>query len=275
LSSPESAGPFSIAAFDVDGTLTDGSGAFDIDALELIRDLNRLGILVVVATARGPSGVAPIAEALDGSLWAVTYQGGLGGRFDDGRWVTHTETTLEIELAHEIADMAAESGLATSWHAGLSWYTTALTNEILIESRIVNDSPQLVDDRRQLLSPPHKLMLISPSDETWRLAELAARLPPSVSHSYSHPNYLELSPYGVDKGTGLDDLLVKVKGSASDLTAFGDGENDLAMFKLAAHSVAMAHAPASVRHAATEVASHGLVAILQKIRWQPFLSGNT
>lgn len=69
MRSPESAGPFSIAAFDVDGTLTDRSGAFDIDALELIRDLDRLGILVVVATARGPSGVAPIAETLDGSLW--------------------------------------------------------------------------------------------------------------------------------------------------------------------------------------------------------------
>ena len=261
---------FSIAAFDVDGTLADASGVFDDDALEVIADLLGHGILIVIATARGPSGLAPIVAALEAGLWAVTYQGGLIGQFEDGRWVTHHETTLDIDLAHQIADMAAEAGLATSWHAGLSWYTTALTNEILLESRIVSQIPQLVEDPERLSDPPHKLMLISPSHETWRLAELAARLPQSVSHSYSHPNYLEISPFEVDKGTGLEDVLVKVGGSTSDLTAFGDSENDLPMFEIAAHSVAMAHAPDSVRRGATTVASDGLVAALRQIRWRSF-----
>lgn len=136
------------------------------------------------------------------------------GRFDDTRWVAQTETTLELEVAHEIAEQAAESGLATSRHAGLSWYTTALTDEVLLESRIVDDSPIVVDDHRRLTASPHKVMLISSLDETWRLAELTARLPPSVSHSYSHPNYLEVSPLGVDKGTGLTNLLSSVARAA-------------------------------------------------------------
>ncbi|HEU4894291.1 MAG TPA: HAD-IIB family hydrolase, partial [Acidimicrobiia bacterium] len=261
---------FSIAAFDVDGTLADASGVFDVDALEVIADLVSHGILIVIATARGPSGLDPIVEALEASLWAVTYQGGLIGQFEDGRWVAHDETTLDIDVARQIADMAAESGLATSWHAGLSWYTTALTDEILLESRIVSQTPQLVEDPERLSEPPHKLMLISASDETWRLAELADLLPRSVSHSYSHPNYLEISPFGVDKGTGLDEVLVRVGGSASDLAAFGDGENDIPMFEIAGHSVAMAHAPESVRHGATTVASHGLVAALRQTQWRPF-----
>lgn len=266
---PESARPFSIAAFDVDGTLTDPSGAIDSEALELIRDLTQLGVLVVIATARGPSGVARIASETSG-LWSVTYQGALVGRFDDTRWVTKSETTLELEVAHEIAQLAAESGLATSWHAGPSWYTTALTDEILLEARIVNDSPLVVDDHRRLSASPHKLMFISSLDETWSLTELTARLPPSVSHSYSHPNYLEVSPRGVDKGTGVKDLLARIGGRAADLTAFGDGENDLAMFDIAAHSVAMMHAPVSVRLAATSVAMRGLVAAVQEVRWRPF-----
>jgi len=267
---PESAGRFSIAAFDVDGTLTDRSGTVDSEALALIRDLNQMGVLVVIATARGPSGVAAIATALGGSLWAVTYQGALMGRFDGAGWVTQSETTLEVEVAHEIAELASELGLATRWHAGLSWYTTALTDEVLLESRIVNDSPVVVDDHRRLLASPHKLMLISPLDETSKLAELTARLPPSVSPTYSHPNYLEVSPPGVDKGTGLKDLLARIGGGAAELIAFGDGENDLAMFDIASHSVAMMHAPASVRLAATSVAMRGLVAAVQETRWRPF-----
>lgn len=267
---PESAGAFSIAAFDVDGTLTDPSGAIDTDALELIRDLIQLGVLVVIATARGPSGVTSIAGDMGGELWAITYQGAMIGRFVDAHWVTESETTLELEVAHEIAELAARSGLATSWHAGPSWFTTAMTDEIILESRIVNDSPLLVDDHRRLSASPHKLMLISSLDETWRLGELTTRLPLSVSHSYSHPNYLEVSPPRVDKGTGLKDLLTRIGGRTADLIAFGDGENDLAMFETAEHSVAMMHAPASVRHAATRVATRGLVAVVQEIRWQPF-----
>lgn len=257
-------------AFDVDGTLTDPSGIVDSEALALVRDLIQMGVLVVIATARGPSGVAAIATALGGALWAVTYQGALMGRFDDARWVTQSETTIEIEVAHEIVELASESGLATSWHAGLCWYTTALTDEFVLESRLVNDSPDFIDDHRRLSASPHKLMLISPLDETWRLAELTARLPPSVSHTYSHQNYLEISPPGVNKGRGLKDLLARIGGGAADLIAFGDGENDLSMFDIASHSVAMMHAPASVRLAATRVATRGLAAVVQEIRWQPF-----
>lgn len=267
---PEPSGLFCIAAFDVDGTLTNPSGAIDSEALTLIRDLDQMGVLVVIATARGPSGVAALAAALGGGLWAVTYQGALMGRFDDARWVTQSETTLEIEGAHEIAELAAESGLATSWHTGLSWYTTALTDEITHESRIVNDSPDVVDDHRRLLAPPHKLMFISPLDETWRLSELKSRLPPSVGHAYSHPNYLEVSPLGVDKGAALNDLLASIGGKTEALIAFGDGENDIPMFDIATHSVAMMHAPAPVRLAATSVATSGLVAAAREVHWQPF-----
>jgi len=232
-----------------------------------------MGVLVVIATARGPSGVAAIAAAVGGGLWAVTYQGALMGRFDDARWVTHSETTLEIGIAREIAELAAELGLAASWHTGLSWYTTALTDEFVLESRIVNDSPILIDDHRRLSSSPHKLMLISPLDETWKLTELTERLPPSVSYAYSHQNYLEVTPLGIDKGTALKDLLTRTRGRTADLIAFGDGENDLSMFEIAEYSVAMMHAPASVRLAATGVATGGLVAVLHKIRWQPFKPG--
>ena len=267
---PEAVGPFSIAAFDVDGTLTNSQGAMDTDALELIATLRNQGVLVVIATARGPSGIETLATLLGDSLWAVTYQGALVGAFENGHWLTHGETTLEIDLAHEIADLAAESGLPTSWHAGPSWYTTALSNEILVEAGIVNDCPQLVDDPRRLSLSPHKLMLISPMDETWRLAEVTRQLPRTVSHTYSHPNYVEISPIGVDKGTGLTDVLKRIGGRPADLIAFGDGENDLAMFQTAAHSVAMSHAPDSIRTAATTVASHGLASALRDIQWEQF-----
>jgi Cof subfamily protein (haloacid dehalogenase superfamily) len=266
----ESRGPFSIAAFDVDGTLTDPSGDIDPKTIGLLRDLAHHGVLVVIATARGPKGVKTIATAIGGDMRAVTYQGALIGGFHKARWSTHAETMLDLEVAHHICDLASASGLASSWHAGESWFATALTGEIVRESTIVKDSPVVVADHRHLSAAPHKLMFISPPSEIVRLEEFCGALPPSVDYSYSHPNYLEVSPPGVNKGTAMTDLISRVRGRSLDAVAFGDGLNDVAMFENVGYSVAMAHAPRAVQLAASDVATSGLVDTAREFEWRAF-----
>lgn len=57
----------------------------------------------------------------------------------------------------------------------------------------------------------------------------------------------------MDKSYGLKKLLSRWQVSPADLAVFGDGENDLEMFKLAGTSYAMGNAPTNVQAAATKV----------------------
>lgn len=50
---------------------------------------------------------------------------------------------------------------------------------------------------------------------------------------------MEIVVRNISKRTGIELLLKEYGLSASELLAVGDGENDIPMFKLAAHAVAM------------------------------------
>jgi Cof subfamily protein (haloacid dehalogenase superfamily) len=64
------------------------------------------------------------------------------------------------------------------------------------------------------------------------------------------PIYLEVLTAGISKGTGLSFALEHLHLSAEQAIAFGDEENDLPMFDVAAFSAAPANAKESVRKAA-------------------------
>lgn len=59
---------------------------------------------------------------------------------------------------------------------------------------------------------------------------------------------------GIDKGWGLEQLMVKEGIDSRQLMAFGDGGNDIEMLKLAGHSFAMSNATANVKQVARAIA---------------------
>lgn len=82
-------------------------------------------------------------------------------------------------------------------------------------------------------------------------------------------------PPGADKGPGLAELLRLCGYQANQLAAFGDGENDLTLLRLAGFGIAVGDAVPGLQAAADMVASepgpHGVLSILQRhwIEQQP------
>jgi Cof subfamily protein (haloacid dehalogenase superfamily) len=73
------------------------------------------------------------------------------------------------------------------------------------------------------------------------------------SISSAGKSLLTLTAVGADKGAALEVACAELDLSPSDVVAFGDAENDLAMFRVAGASVAMGQASATVKQAATMV----------------------
>jgi hydroxymethylpyrimidine pyrophosphatase-like HAD family hydrolase len=93
---------------------------------------------------------------------------------------------------------------------------------------------------------------LHPEQMTARL--MAAGLDPATAHfTYAADRLLDITPAGVDKGSGLRKALNHLGIAASGVVAFGDMPNDLPMFDLAGCSVAVANAHPSVLASASMV----------------------
>jgi HAD superfamily hydrolase (TIGR01484 family) len=99
------------------------------------------------------------------------------------------------------------------------------------------------------------------------------RLIEKFGHRFSialtSPCWLELTPKLADKGIALKYVMELENITADQVMVFGDGENDLPLFRESRHSVAMGNAMDSVKQAAVYVAdtneNDGIGRFLKKI----------
>jgi Cof subfamily protein (haloacid dehalogenase superfamily) len=78
-----------------------------------------------------------------------------------------------------------------------------------------------------------------------------------VEISFSMETLLEITPQGIDKGSGLGQLLSLLNKSTVNLFFAGDGENDLPLFDTAQYSFAPANSPEPVRVCADDIIDTG------------------
>jgi Cof subfamily protein (haloacid dehalogenase superfamily) len=119
----------------------------------------------------------------------------------------------------------------------------------------LRSAPSLADGAR---GQQPRMVLIQGRDVCARVeAELrddwsnAVRFVESISSAGK--SLLTLTAVGGDKGAALRVACAALDLSPNDVVAFGDAENDLAMFRVAGASVAMGQASATVKQAATMV----------------------
>ena len=119
-------------------------------------------------------------------------------------------------------------------------------------------------------TPSLKFIVRDPhvSEATLLDAALALNVPGCTCLTSGAP-FVEVSAEGVDKGSGLASLCEVLGIEASEVVAFGDELNDLAMLRWAGHGVAMGNALDVVKRAADEVTTSndadGLAIVVERL----------
>ena len=111
----------------------------------------------------------------------------------------------------------------------------------------------------QLPREVDKLLFIGPPDLFPRFsAELGEVLVHPCTLVNSEPDYFEVLPPGVSKGTALQELASCLGLVLSQIVAFGDSLNDIEMLEAAGLGVALGNAhPALARRAGVVIGHHG------------------
>lgn len=209
------------------------------------------GIRVVVATARTPAGVEVLGDLARHVDLAVCCTGAIGYRpaTSEVLW----RLTLDEARVGAIVERAAHLGAGVAGFDGAVWRMTAEYHRLSPDTP--QGPPRLVVEAKDLVGSSTCTMALRhgslPAD---RLAQELAVVCSSVGlASVGGASIIDISPAGVDKGSGLSQALDTLGIPAEATIAFGDMPNDLPMFRRVGWSYAMGNAHADLIRQSNQV----------------------
>lgn len=232
--------------FDIDGTLVRSDHTISRPVIDAVQRLEREGVAPVIATGRSYKALLPIKEKLGIHSPVIAYNGAmiLNGR--DGSVMTH----------HIIPDETARNVIEKC--RDLDYHILAYRNEELIyekerpeakeyydriklKSRIVQfDKMTELKFTKCLIIADHKKL--EPLKDS-----ILTSYGDRVNAFFSDSRFLEIVPYGIDKGKAVAEVMTLLGGTVDQAMAMGDGFNDLPMLQAARWGVVMQNAMADLK----------------------------
>jgi Cof subfamily protein (haloacid dehalogenase superfamily) len=268
-----------VVALDIDGTLlkwVDGQTEDYETITEPVHDaVHRAldaGAHVVLASGRSPHGMTTIADLLHipredaDRLWVVASNGAVVFRYPPME-VVHEETfdaapaVAAVLEHHPRALVAVEEREVGGYRVNRVFPQGELSGEQLITH---------VDDI--VGEPVSRVIVRDPEATADDFIELAAKLGlHGTDYVVGWTAWLDLSPVGVSKASGLQHVCDALGLTAADVLAIGDGRNDIEMLRWAGRGVAMGQAVEEVIAAADDVTAtvNDEGAAVEISRWFP------
>lgn len=261
---------------DIDGTILDQQHQVDPDLIELIPQLQEKKIPFILASARSPIGIAPIARRLVIHQEPIAcYNGALIVKGEEILF-EHSLDKDEIRtFLHRVEEL--DSSISINCYSGSIWFNSREDQWTQVEASITGETPT-VQSLSQILSDDalhlHKLLLIG---ETQKIQELYQKLDPQefpqTAFYLSKENYLEVTAKSVSKRDAVLELAAYYQVPLEEVMTIGDHFNDLPMIRLAGLGVAMGNAPEAVQKEAKVVTTsnqeHGVAQAIQEYVLSP------
>lgn len=243
-----------VLALDLDGTLTTSDKRVTTRTKEVLRRMQALGHIVVLASGRPVHGAMPVAEELNlqkSGGYLISYNGAVILDCRTGEYL-HRETLPE-ELVREVFELADELGMGMMFYQRRGIVAGIRYNEHMEYASKINHLEIIHSEN------PLELMM-EPVSKC--LGTVSEEMAPQVTEVFrekfgdratvirSEPFFVEVLPRGADKAQGLAVLLEKLGISRENVIACGDGFNDISMVRYAGLGVAMANAQEPVKEAA-------------------------
>jgi Cof subfamily protein (haloacid dehalogenase superfamily) len=238
---------------DVDGTLVTPAKTLAPATIAAVARLQAAGVPFTIISARPPSGIAWLADALKPTGPIAAFNGGTIIAPDGTVIERHVLPADAVEASFAIAD---GSGAEPWLFAGGHWHVLNTANpHVPHEILSAAQQPTVESDLTPLFGTVDKLTWVS--DDPDVLHALQARMRETIGAAatigLSQTYYLDLTHPIANKGDGVA-TLARTAGVPLDTVAvLGDQYNDVPMFERAGIAVAMGQAPDGVKARAGHV----------------------
>lgn len=244
-----------LAAIDLDGTLLGPDHQISPANLAALQHLEAQGIEILIATGRHITRIAPYLAKIRRARWAVTCQGA---------------SVLDLEnrtAIHSAFLTPAESRLLVDLGTRLGYTSIIYAEDIIrapqfnamtdLYARIGGGAPVPMQLSELARIRTHKVIWLGSSESITRLPELPEIADLPLYHVRSHEHVYEFLPSEASKALGVAAVAERLGIEAVEVVAFGDGDNDIPLFRWAGQSFAMPHGSRAARQAARSIAPAG------------------
>lgn len=261
-----------LLALDVDGTLARPDGTISPRTVEVVKRLQRDGMILCIASGRPPLGIRPVAELLgmdEFGGYIIGYNGGVLIDYSTNKMLY--TASLPDEALPVVVECGRRSGHTMLTYVGDEICTENASDPYVKVSHQRNGMPvREVLDFMDLPRPLPKCIITGDPCEMPALQrEVSARLYGIADAYLSEAYFLEIVRRGIDKADALVRLLDHLDLTYHHLIATGDGHNDMSMIRLASIGIAMGNAHPDVRQVADIVAppsvEDGLAQVLETL----------
>lgn len=282
---------------DMDGTLLTSKQCISDKTMQALMEAQQKRIRVVLASGRSYRTLLPYGEQLkmsayDGYFICVNGAGIMETKTKEYKVVRQFKKEELMELFYAIVPYEIEAmGVLDST---IYDYIPDSLRKIKKEYRRIHEIPEdvpwtagtfaIVTDQRRGYSDIYEVqdfeeipcavnkVCLAHLPEVLEPihAELVKEYGEKYHFARTSNQWIECSPAGVNKGNAILELAKNLGINADEIVVFGDGENDLSMFRVVKYSVAMGNAMDSVKKAAYEVTydndSDGIAHFLKKYK---------
>ncbi|WP_311406386.1 Cof-type HAD-IIB family hydrolase [Liquorilactobacillus uvarum] len=246
---------------DVDGTILTTRQTITAKLKKTVSLINTQNIPFVLASARSPQGMYPIAKALRiQSNPLVSYNGAFTLKMNEDNIGCQLKShPMKNDAVRRIVEIVKEQfpHISVNIYAKNTWFIEKNDIWIQLESDITKLKPTTIrfeslygDEKAEI----HKLLLIGKTEKIQELYNYLEKVKfEGIAFYLSKENYLEIVATNVSKETALKELAAYYQIDTKEILAIGDQFNDIPMLRLAGIGIAMGNAPAKVKKVATFV----------------------
>ena len=246
---------YKVVFCDIDGTLLNSNHKITPDTIRKIQELDRVGVLFILVSARMLSGILPIQKELGIKTPIVCYSGGL---ILDGGQDLITSIGIDGEKA-----LAVKEYISTTWdsiccsaYSYHDWIVDDVYDSWIVqESNITTSVPK----QGQLAiclargQPVHKFLCIGQPNIIANMSDILAEKYPWLAISRSNDTYLEIMDIAASKSNAVKLLCERYSIPVKCAVSFGDNFNDIDMLQATGIGFAMGNAPEQVKQKADRI----------------------
>ena len=228
--------------FDMDGTLLNDEHELSPRTISALQELRARGNTLVIATGRHYQDIRAYLQQLGGGIAAITCN---GATVHSAAGELIYRELLPLAINETLLPLGEAAGVHLNMYTDSAWLVNAPCESMLDAHAESQFFYRQVSMQELQTTPALKILFYGEHAKLQQLkAQIIATLPhPLPIHlTFSDDYYLEAMPHNVSKGHSLKWLLEKLSLPLANTMAFGDGFNDVEMFRAVAHPVVMSNA---------------------------------
>ncbi|MDV7718944.1 Cof-type HAD-IIB family hydrolase [Pediococcus ethanolidurans] len=241
---------------DMDNTLLSPDGSISPKNISVIQNSS---IPVSLVSARAPFEMQFAIDELNLQTTQVAFNGGLIYKPQTNSYQQLYSQAIDPQTVKKIMTIVHQNfpKVSLNWYSDHTWYTDKNCQETDAETAITHEKPVIQKTSANLTQTIYKFMVMSFDPILFdRLQNYLKQLDlPDLNVMTSGDAYIEITPISATKANAVAHIQKEEHLKIDQLAAFGDGENDIPMFKHVGLPIAVANASQEVKQYAKFVST--------------------